>query len=43
MRSLASRAEARPSTDTVPESGNRIDMIMRMQVVFPAPLGPMTP
>jgi hypothetical protein len=26
-----------------PESGNRIDMIMRMQVVLPAPLGPITP
>jgi hypothetical protein len=28
---------------SVPESGNRIDMIMRMAVVFPAPLGPITP
>ena len=43
MRSLASRAERRPSTVSSPESGKRIDMIMRMQVVFPAPLGPMTP
>ena len=43
MRSLASSAEARPSTDSEPLSGNRIAMTMRMQVVFPAPLGPMTP
>src|SRR5262245_19780905 len=43
MRSLASSAERCPSTDSSPESGNRIDMIIRMHVVLPAPLGPMTP
>src|SRR2546425_12272157 len=43
MRSLASRAEPCPSTDSRPESGNRIDMIMRIVVVLPAPLGPMKP
>src|SRR4051794_28206654 len=43
MRSFASSADAWPSTDTVPVSANRIDMISRMVVVLPAPLGPMNP
>ena len=43
MRSFASSADACPSTDSSPESGNRIDMIIRIAVVLPAPLGPMTP
>src|SRR5262245_37478652 len=43
MRSLLSMAEARPSTDTDPESGKMIDMIIRIVVVLPAPLGPMKP
>src|SRR4030095_10603591 len=43
MRSFASSAERPPRTDNSPESGNRIDMIMRMHVVLPAPLGPITP
>ncbi len=32
-----------PRTETSPASGKRIDMTMRMVVVFPAPLGPMNP
>ena len=43
MRSFASSADVWPSTETSPESGKRIDMISRMHVVLPAPLGPMTP
>src|SRR5690606_645664 len=43
MRSLASRADGSPSTDNSPASGKRIDMIIRMHVVLPAPLGPMKP
>src|ERR1041384_7462249 len=43
MRLFASSAVACPSTDTEPESGKRIDMIIRIVVVLPAPLGPMKP
>src|SRR3954465_3792332 len=43
MRSLASSAEAWPSTDNVPASGKMIDIIMRIVVVLPAPFGPMNP
>src|SRR5436305_1505239 len=43
MRFFASSADACPSTDSVPESGNRIAMIIRIVVVLPAPLGPMKP
>src|SRR5256885_2334399 len=43
MRLFASSAEACPSTDSAPESGNRIAMIIRIVVVFPAPFGPMKP
>ena len=32
-----------PSTSIVPESGEMIDMIMRIVVLFPAPLGPRNP
>ena len=40
---LLSTADARPSTEIVPLSGKMIDMIIRIVVVFPAPLGPMNP
>jgi endonuclease/exonuclease/phosphatase (EEP) superfamily protein YafD len=40
MRSFASSADRSPSTEISPGSGNRIDMIIRMVVVLPAPLGP---
>ena len=44
MRSLASRAERVPQDrDLARESGKRIDMIIRIVVVLPAPLGPMKP
>src|SRR6186713_2908663 len=43
MRSLASRADGSPSTSTFPASGNRMDMMRRMEVVLPAPLGPISP
>src|SRR6266852_5588463 len=43
MRFLASSADRSPSTDSSPESGKRIAMIIRMVVVLPAPLGPMKP
>ncbi len=43
MRSLASSADPWPNTLMLPRSGNRIDMIMRMAVVLPAPEGPMRP
>ena len=41
--SFASSAESRPSTLSSPLSGNRIDMIIRIDVVLPAPFGPMKP
>ena len=43
MRSLASIADLCPSTDSSPRSGSRIDRIIRMVVVLPAPFGPITP
>src|SRR6476469_7453746 len=43
MRSFAISADWWPSTDTDPESGNRIDMTIRIVVVLPAPFGPITP
>src|SRR5260370_38186930 len=43
MRFFASSADAWPSTDNAPESGKRIDMIIRIVVVLPAPFGPMNP
>jgi hypothetical protein len=36
-------AEDLPRTRMVPASGKRIDMIIRIVVVLPAPLGPMKP
>ena len=42
MRSFI-RSALLPSTSTVPESGEMIDMIMRMVVLLPAPLGPRNP
>ena len=43
MRSFASSADAWPRTEMPPASGKRMDMIIRIAVVFPAPLGPMKP
>src|SRR5262249_23104420 len=43
MRFLASSADLCPSTDSSPESGNKIDIIIRIVVVLPAPFGPMKP
>ena len=43
MRSFASSADACPRMETAPVSGKRIDMMIRIVVVFPAPLGPMKP
>src|SRR4051812_46588093 len=43
MRLFAASADAWPSTDSAPESGKRIAMIIRIVVVFPAPFGPMKP
>ncbi len=43
MRFCSSDVMCRPNSSTLPSSGAVMPTIMRMVVVFPAPLGPMRP
>ncbi len=43
MQAICSGRSGDPSRRMVPESGTRIWLMMRISVVFPAPLGPSKP